>query len=308
MAELESQLRKVVRGEIKVGELLSRHTYFRIGGPADFWIEPVDFEDMANLMAFLKKEKLPWIILGNGTNVLVRDTGFRGAVINLKNLAALSVEGSSIIAGAGVPLRKILEETVNSELEGFEFTAGIPGTIGGAVVTNAGGKDGEVGDVIEEVNILNSRMDIESLAKKEPEFTPLLSVGVGFTYRSSSLPPQAIIVGVKIGLRKGKEENIRKKIAEILKYRKLTQPLDFPSAGCIFKNPHGKSAGELIASAGLAGTRAGDAEISTKHANFIINRGEARAEEVAALIEMVEKEISARFGMKLEREVKVIGN
>lgn len=259
---------------------MSKHTSFGIGGAADFWIEPVDFEDLANLMAFLREEKLPWIILGNGTNVLVRDTGFRGVVVNLKNLASLSVEGNSVIAGAGVPLQKILEETANSELEGFEFTAGIPGTIGGAVATNAGGKDGEIGDVIEEVSILNY----------------------------CSLPPETIIVGVKIGLRKGKRENIRKKTVEILKYRKLTQPLNFPSAGCIFKNPHGKSAGELIESTGLAGTRVGDAEISTKHANFIINRGEAKAEEVITLMEMVEQEIFARFGIKLKREVKVIGD
>ena len=297
MAELESELRKAIRGTIVVGEPLSRHTSFGIGGPADFWIEPSDLEDLISLMGFLKKERLRWILLGNGTNVLVSDGGFRGVVINLKNLCSLDVRGSSIIAGAGASLQKTLDETVDYALGGFEFAAGIPGSIGGAVITNAGGRDGEIGDVIENAVILNSRMGLKSLPKEELEFS----------YRNCSLPPEAIVVEVKIGLRNGKKKNIEKKIAEILAYRRLTQPLNLPNAGCIFKNPRGQSAGELIASAGLAGARIGGAEISSQHANFVINRGEARTSDVIALTEMVEKKVFVNSGMRLEREIRVIG-
>ncbi len=298
-------------------EPLDRHTSFGIGGPADFWIEPVDFEDLVNLMRYVKEDKLPWIILGNGTNVLFSDAGFKGVVINLKKLSSVDVKGSSVIAGAGAPLQEVLEKTLDCELEGFEFTAGIPGTVGGAVVMNAGGKDGEIGDIIEDVTVLSSRMEMEILSKEELKFVPLqvsqmarekAEFLTGFTYRNCSLPPEAIIVEVTLGLRKGKKENIKKRISEIIKRRKSTQPLNYPSAGCIFKNPHGKSAGELIASSGLAGKRIGDAEISTKHANFIINRGAAKAKEVVSLIKMVEQEVLGRFGIKLEREVGIIGD
>ena len=302
---------------MRLKEPLDRHTSFGIGGPAAFWIEPVDFEDLVNLMIYLKEEKLSWIILGNGTNVLFSDAGLKGVVINLKNLSSVDVEGNSVVAGAGAPLQEVLERTLDCELEGFEFTAGIPGTIGGAVVMNAGGKDGEIGDIIEDVTVLNSRMEMETLSKEELKFVPLqvsqmarekAKFLTGFTYRNCSLPPEAIIVEVTLGLRKGKKENIKKRISEILKRRKSTQPLNYPSAGCIFKNPHGKSAGELIASTGLAGKRIGDAEISTKHANFIINRGGARAKDVVSLTEMVEQEILGRFGIRLEREVRIIGD
>lgn len=315
--KLKSRLTKVTRGEVTPKEPLDRHTSFGIGGPADFWIEPVDFEDLVNLMRYLKEDKLPWVILGNGTNVLFSDAGFKGVVMNLKTLSSVDVEGSSVIAGAGAPLQEVLEKTLDCELEGFEFTAGIPGTVGGAVVMNAGGKDGEIGDIIEDVTVLNSRMEMETLSREELKFVPLqvsqmacekANFLTGFTYRNCSLPPEAIIVEVTLRLKKGEKENIKKRISEILKRRESTQPLNYPSAGCIFKNPHGKSAGELIASTGLAGKRIGDAAISTKHANFIINRGAAKAKEVVSLIEMVEQEILGRFGIKLEREVRIIGD
>ena len=310
-------LKNVTRGNVKLKELIAKHTSFGIGGPAEVWIEPLDVEDLTGLITFLKKENLPWIILGNGTNVLVGDSGFSGVVINLKNLASLSVEDNVIAAGAGVSLPKILDAALNMELEGFEFAAGIPGTIGGAVVTNAGGKNGDIGNVIEEITIVavctgseSGTSDGQSYSETIPnvDIRALSRSGLKFTYRDCSLPPGTIVVETKIGLKKGKKENIKKKIAEILEYRKLTQPLNSKSAGCIFKNPEGKSAGKLIESAGLAGKRIGDAEISTRHVNFIVNRGKATASDVISLIEVVEAEVLRQYGIKLDREIKVIEN
>jgi len=287
-----------MRGDVKFGELLSKHTSFRIGGPADFWVEPMDIEDLSGLLLFLRQEQLPWMIFGNGTNLLVKDGGFRGVVVNLVNFRTVNVKDDCVTAGAGSSLPEILDRATVFELKGFEFTAGIPGTIGGAVVANAGGRSGEIGDIVRGVRVLNSGMNVETVSAKE----------MNFTYRNCSLPDEVIIIEVEIGLRKGKKENIIGRRNEILEYRRLRQPLDFLSAGCIFKNPDGQSAGELIEKAGLLGERIGGAEISAKHANFIINKSRASAEDVCTLIKMVEGEVFARLGIKLEREVKIVGD
>ena len=306
-----SELERVIKGEVRLKEPLNKHASFRIGGPADFWIEPVDFEDLANLITFLKEERIPWIVFGNGTDMLVKDGGFRGAVINLKNMVPLSVaggvgrgqfpflvEGDIIIAGAGVTLQKILEKVLSLGLAGVEFATGIPGTIGGAVVTNAGGRAGKIGDVVKRITILNSMVERQDVPGEN----------LKFTYRNCHLPPESIIVEVHLQLRMGEKDGIREKISQILDYRRRTQPLNYPSAGCIFKNPDGKSAGELIELAGLAGKQIGDAQVSTKHANFIINRGSAKASDVIALMEMIESEVFKQFSIRLEREVRVIGD
>ena len=299
-----TELVEVTRGEVRLKEPMSKHTSFRIGGPADFWIEPVDFEDLANLIAFLKKKKMSWIVFGNGTDVIVKDSGFKGAVINLQKreqavfFRSLFFEGDTITAGAGVTLQEILEKALSLGLAGVEFTAGIPGTIGGAVVTNAGGRAGEISNIVKRITILNSKVEKQDVSDEN----------LKFTYRNCHLPPESIIVEVYLQLRIGKKDDIRERISEILNYRRQTQPLNYYSAGCIFKNPDGKSAGELIESAGLAGRQIGDAQVSTKHANFIINRGSAKASDVIALMEMIESEVFKRFSIRLEREVRIIGD
>ena len=299
-----TELVEVTRGEVRLKEPMSKHTSFRIGGPADFWIEPVDFEDLSNLIAFLKKKKISWIVFGNGTDVIVKDGGFRGAVINLRQkrgqavfFRSLFFEGDTITAGAGVTLQEILEKAVSFGLAGVEFTAGIPGTIGGAVVTNAGGRAGEISDIVKRITILNSKVEKQDVSGEN----------LKFTYRNCHLPPESIIVEVQLQLREGKKDDIEERISQILDYRRRTQPLNYHSAGCIFKNPDGKSAGELIESAGLAGRQIGDAQVSTKHANFIVNRASAKASDVIALMEMIESEVFKRFSIRLEREVRIVG-
>ena len=298
MDDLGLQLNKVVRGKVKFSELLAGHTSFRIGGPADFWVEPVDSDDLCNLVRFLNGAKVPRVTLGNGSNVIFMDEGFRGVVISLENFNSVEVKDDCIIVGAGTALSVVLNTAVNSELEGLEFMAGIPGTVGGAVITNAGGRDGEIGAIIRELTVLDSSANVGYITGEQ----------AGFGYRKCSLLSGTVVVKVNMGLRKGRKKDIMGRVSEILEYRKSTQPLDLPSAGCIFKNPDGKSAGKLIAAAGLAGRRIGDAEVSTRHANFIVNRGEARASDVICLIDTIESEISRCFGIKFEREVKIIEN
>ena len=297
MSELELQLRKVARGEVKLREPLDRHTFFRIGGPADFWVEPADIEDLIGLIGFLQQKGVSWTVFGNGTNVLIRDGGFRGAVVSLKNLTRLTVDGNCVVAGAGVGLEKVLGKAVDLELSGLEFAAGIPGTVGGAVVTNAGGSSGEIGRIVRKVRVIDSRLNLRWISGRE----------LRFTYRSCCLPPGTVVAEVEMELKSGGEGDIKRRIADVRSHRRDTQPLDCPSAGCIFRNPEGKSAGELIESAVLAGKRIGDAEISAKHANFIVNVGRAKASDVLALMEMVETEVLRLYGIELEREIRVIG-
>jgi UDP-N-acetylmuramate dehydrogenase len=299
MFEVESQLRRVARGEVRSGELLSRHTSFKIGGPADFWVEPVDVKDLIRLIGFLQQKGVDWTVFGNGTNVLIRDGGFRGAVVSLRNLTGLTVEGNCIIVGAGEGMEKVLGKAVDLELSGLEFAAGIPGTVGGAVVTNAGGGEGEIGGVVRRVRVLDSRLNMRWMSGGE----------LGFTYRSCCLSSGTVVVEVEMELKSGETGDIiRRRIADVRSHRRDTQPLDYPSAGCIFRNPGGKFAGELIESAGLAGKRIGDAEVSAKHANFIVNVGRAKALDVLALMELVKLEVSRHCGIELEREIRVIGS
>jgi UDP-N-acetylmuramate dehydrogenase len=296
MSEVESQLRKVARGGVRSGEPLSRHTSFKIGGPADFWVEPVDVEDLIRLIGFLQQKGVDWTVFGNGTNVLIRDGGFRGAIISLKAFAGLTVEGNCVRAGAGVGMERVLVKAVDLELSGLEFAAGIPGTVGGAVITNAGGRSGEIGGVVRRVRVLDSRLNMRWISERE----------LRFTHRSCCLSPGTVVVEVEIELKSGEAGDIGRRIAGIRNHRRDTQPLESPSAGCIFRNPEGKSAGELIESAGLAGTRIGDAEVSAKHANFIVNAGRAKASDVLVLMEMIEAEVLKRCGIELEREIKVL--
>ncbi len=298
MSEVESQLRKVARGGVRSGEPLSRHTSFKIGGPADFWVEPVDVEDLIRLIGFLQQKGVDWTVFGNGTNVLIKDGGFRGAIISLKAFAGLTVEGSCVRAGAGVGMERVLVKAVDLELSGLEFAAGIPGTVGGAVVTNAGGRSGEIGGIVRKVKVLDSRLNMRWISERE----------LRFTHRSCCLSPGMVVVEVEIELESGDAGDIRRRIAGIRNRRRDTQPLESPSAGCIFRNPEGKSAGELIESAGLAGTRIGDAEVSAKHANFIVNAGKAKASDILALMEMIEAEVLRHCGIELEREIRVVGD
>ena len=294
------------RGEIRRNEPLSRHTSFAIGGPADIAAYPADRDDLIVLLMEIKAQRTPFFILGGGTNLLVRDGGFRGVVVSLKNLRAIAVEreyrsiGGSfavVLAEAGTPLPKLLVFTAEEGLTGFEFAAGIPGTVGGAVCMNAGTAAGEIGDIIDTVTLISP--DGQLLRKGREE--------MGFGYRSSSIPEGHIVVDMRVALRRGEKQKIQARIHELMEARKGNQPLGLPNAGSMFKNPQEESAGKLIEAAKLKGRRVGDAQVSDKHANFIVNLGKATASDVLSLMEIVKQTVLDVHGVRLEPEIKIVG-
>lgn len=282
---------------MKLNEPLAPRTTFGIGGPADLWAEPADAEDLAFLLEFLKEAGISAEIFGGGSNFLVMDGGVRGAVVSMGRFRALSFSGAAVSAGAGVPLSRILGESVRRGLSGFEFSAGIPASAGGAAAANAGGRFGDMKGVLKSAVLLCG-----SKVRKA-------GVGeMGLDYRKSGIGgAKKVIISVDINLREEEPREVKKKVAWIMEYRKKTQPVNAKSAGCVFKNPALMPAGAMISAAGLGGRRVGGAEISPKHANYIINRGGASSSDVVALIHLVEEEIFKSYNVKLEREVEIIG-
>ncbi len=294
------------RGEIRRNEPLSRHTSFAIGGPADVIAYPVDRNDLLALLAEIRAQGLPCFVLGGGTNLLVRDGGFRGVVINLKGLHSIALEreyrsigGSFVVvrAEAGAFLPKLLAFTAEKGLTGLEFAAGIPGTVGGAVCMNAGTAAGEIGDVVDSVTLIST--DGELITKGREQ--------MGFGYRTASIPEGHLVLDVRVALRRDEKDRVTARIHDLLNARKLRQPSGLPNAGSVFKNPHEESAGKLIESAKLKGRRVGDAQVSDKHANFIVNLGKASAADVIKLMEVVKQTVLDVHGVRLEPEIKIIG-
>lgn len=294
------------RGEVRLREPLGRHTSFKIGGPADALAYPADREDLAALLKDLKAKNLPFVFLGGGTNLLVRDGGFRGVAISLKRFDALVVTReyrslggvfSVIRAEAGAALGTLLSFTVEQSLTGFEFATGIPGTVGGAVCMNAGTALGEMGDVVDSV----------TLATPEGEFIVRTRDEMGFGYRTANVPAGHAVIETKVVLRKGEKEKIAAKVRELMEVRKERQPWGLPNAGSVFKNPLDESAGRLIEEAGLKGAVMGGAQVSEKHANFIVNTGNARASDVLQLMELVKAKVLESRKVRLEPEIKIIG-
>jgi UDP-N-acetylmuramate dehydrogenase len=294
------------RGEVRLQEPLSRHTSFRIGGPADILALPADRHDLAVLLREIKAQGRPSIILGGGTNLLVKDGGFRGVVISLERLRTLSLEreyrsiGGSygvIAAEAGVPLPLLLNFTADQGYTGFEFAAGIPGTVGGAICMNAGTARGEIGDVVESVALLSPAGETVTRSGEQMEFG----------YRTAKVPAGHVVVQVRAVLRKGEKDKIREEVRELLATRNQHQPWGLPSAGSVFKNPLDESAGRLIEKAGLKGRRVGGAEVSEKHANFIVNRGSATAADVMALMKIIQDAVLDMHQIRLEPEIKIVG-
>ena len=295
-----------IRGEIQRFEPLSRHTSYAIGGPADLMAYPADREDIAALLREITTRRLPYFILGGGTNVLVRDGGFRGVVINLKRMQKIAVEReyrsigglfAVIDAEAGALLSKVLAFAAEEGLTGLEFAAGIPGTIGGAVCMNAGTSRGEIGDIIESVGLISTEGALITKGRDD----------MGFGYRTSSIPEGHLVIDAKMIVRRDDKEKIKNDIKELLDARKERQPAGLPNAGSVFKNPHEESAGRLIEAAGLKGRTIGDAQVSDKHANFIVNRGHAKAADVLKLMEIVQQVVLDVHGVRLEPEIKIIG-
>ncbi len=285
---------------------MSRHTSFGIGGPADALAYPVDRDDLITLLGEIRKKGLPFFVLGGGTNLLVRDSGFRGVVISLRRMTGIRIEreyrsvGGSfarIIAEAGAPLPALHLFAADRGLTGLEFAAGIPGTIGGAVCMNAGTAAGEFGDIVESVTLVS--MDGVIVTKSREEMK--------FGYRTADIPAGSCVLEVLLTLRHGERGEIKARIGDLLEKRKDRQPLGLPSAGSVFKNPPGESAGRLIEKAGLKGRTIGNAQVSEKHANFIVNLGKATAHDVLALMNIVQKTVLDVHGIRLEPEIKILG-
>ena len=280
-------------------EPMRKHTTFRIGGPADFYLCPHSAKEIQKTVAICREEELPYFILGNGSNLLVSDQGYRGVVIQLwKNVSDILVEGCRIRAKAGASLAKIAGEALEEGLTGMEFAAGIPGTLGGAVVMNAGAYGGEMKDILQEVLVMDEQGEIFTLKKEE------LHLG----YRTSIIKEKGyIVLAAALELKPGYRKEIKEKMDELKQRRVEKQPLDMPSAGSTFKRPEGYFAGKLIMDAGLRGFSVGGAQISEKHCGFVVNTGKATANDVLTLIREVQKRVRDKFGVELETEVKFLG-
>ncbi len=295
-----------IKGELRRNEPMSRHTSFKIGGPADFFAYPADREDLLVLLKSIKEQNLQYFILGSGTNLLVRDGGYRGVVISLKRLNAVAIEreyrsiGGSfalISADAGALVAKLLAMAVEKGYAGLEFAAGIPGTVGGAIRMNAGTALGEIGDITESVTLLSPEDGVFTKGRDE----------LGFGYRTSSVREGWIVLAAQLILRRGHREKVGARILELLTTRKQRQPQGSPNAGSVFKNPAEQSAGRLIELAGLKGRTVGSAQVSDKHANFIVTTGSARASDVLALMDIVKQTVLDVHGVRLDPEIKIIG-
>lgn len=286
-----------VRGVVRFNAPLSEYTSFHIGGPADVLVEPADMEDVVRLAKQTHEERLPVFVLG-GTNILIRDKGIRGVVVSLAKLRAIKEEpGSVVYAEGGVGMPTLIGHAIRRSLAGLEWAAGIPGTVAGCVVMNAGTRLGEMKDSVKAVRMVSPN---GVLIDRPAE-------AIEFGYRRATLPP-GVVVGVWLQLRPGVRTDIEKAVKDYLHYRRDTQPLALPSAGCVFKNPPNDSAGRVVEAAGLKGTSVGDAQVSTKHANFIVNQGHASAADVLSLIKKVRARIARKTGIKLELELKVVGD
>lgn len=301
---MNSEIRKMfcdLLGEDRVftEEAMSQHTTFKIGGPADYFLMPDKGEDVGRVIKICKEKEIPYFILGNGSNLLVGDGGYRGAVIQIyRNMSSVTVEGNEIRAQAGALLSAVAAAAKNASLTGFEFAGGIPGTIGGAVVMNAGAYGGEMKDVLTEVTVMNAEGDIFTLPTEE------LELG----YRTSIIKTAGyIVLEAKIRLKEGDLEVIRETMKDLTIRRTTKQPLEYPSAGSTFKRPEGYFAGKLIMDSGLAGYKVGGAQVSEKHCGFVINAGDATARDVRTLMDNVRDIVYKKYGVTLEPEVKFLG-
>ena len=270
----------------------------RVGGPADTLLFPKTINELRKILRFARRKKIPFFVLGKGTNLVVRDKGIRGWVINLtQGMKRIQMDGEVVEAEAGSSLQRLVQFSVQKGLTGLEPFFGIPGTVGGGVTMNAGAWGAELKDILLSVGFM----------KEDGETSERSRSRLRFSYRGLALPSAWIIVKGRFQLKKGKKEEMRERVRSYSELRKRKQPLDYPSAGSVFKNPAEGPAGKWIEEAGLKGFRIGQAMISERHANFIINLGKAKAEEVIRLMEFVEKRVYEEKGISLEREVKVVG-
>jgi UDP-N-acetylmuramate dehydrogenase len=292
------EVRRLIKGKVLFNVPMKRFTSMKIGGPVDALLFPRNVGELKKVVRYARKKSIPVMILGKGTNVIVRDKGLRGWVINLmQGLKKIRAEGEVVEAEAGVPLQRLVQFSVQKGLTGFEPFYGIPGTVGGGLAMNAGAWGSELKDILLSMTLMKENGDIVERPRSR----------LRFSYRGLVLPSKWIILKGEFQLKKGKKKEMVERIKSYSEQRRKKQPLDYPSAGSVFKNPAGGRAGRWIEEAGLKGYQVGQAMVSERHANFIINLGNATATDVIHLMEWVEKRVFEEKGVSLEREVKVVG-
>jgi len=291
-------LSTMTKGSFLKDEAMAKHTSYRIGGPANAYITPRDKDDLSQILQFANQHGIATYFVGSGSNLLVADEGIDGLVITLgKSLKRLEITGATVFAESGVMLGKMVKECISRNLSGVESMIGVPGTLGGALVMNAGAFGGEISNYLKHVTVME--MD-----GQEKQYQP---GDISFSYRHSTFPDDEIVISAEFELIQSDKETVQEKRAVASGGRKATQPLKFRSAGSVFKNPKEGAAGYYIDQAGLKGTKVGDAEISPIHANFFVNHGKAKASDVVALIRLARETVHDKFGIMLDLEVKPLG-
>ena len=288
-----------VSKNIKFNEPMKNHTTFRIGGNADVFVSPKSIDELARVISVCKSENYPCLVVGNGSNMLVSDKGIRGVVIHIgKDLSDCRIDGDTVYAQSGILMSALSAKLLEHSLSGFERLSGIPGTLGGGIFMNAGAYGGELSEFIKSVEYLDTTGEIKSADADK----------LCFGYRTSIFQKEGwIILSATMQFKKGNADDIKKEISEYRNRRNEKQPIELPSAGSVFKRPEGHFAGKLIQDANLMGYTIGGAQVSTKHAGFIVNTGNATAQDVLDLIEHIKKTVLDKFGVELEPEIRLIG-
>lgn len=299
MENFLSDIRQYLSPEdVQTEEPMSRHTSFQVGGPAKYFLVPKNSDRLAEILKLCRQYELPWMILGKGSNLLISDKGYPGVVIDTSEWKRVQVQGSVLYADAGVTLAALSRAACEASLAGLEFAAGIPGTVGGGLVMNAGAYGGEMKQVVKRATVLEPDGRVHTMTAEELELS----------YRHSCIPERELVVlAAEFSLSAGDRQQIRQQIQELNRRRREKQPLEYPSAGSTFKRPEGYFAGKLIQDAGLAGFQVGGAAVSKKHCGFVINQDHATASDIWELCRQVKSRVKEQFGVTLELEVKTIG-
>ncbi|MBW3114357.1 UDP-N-acetylmuramate dehydrogenase [Bacillus sp. MCCB 382] len=297
--KLLKRLTSVVAPEnVKTDEMLRNHLYTKLGGKADFFVTPTTYEEVQEVVKLSNEENYPFTLLGNGSNLIVKDGGIRGIVLHLKNFDDIKSNGSQLVAQSGAAIIDVSRRALAEKLSGLEFACGIPGTVGGALFMNAGAYGGEISDVLDYCYVVDREGNLVKRTAAELELD----------YRHSNISEKGdIVLEATFSLKPGDYEEIKAVMDDLTYKRESKQPLEFPSCGSVFKRPPGYFAGKLIQDSELQGTNFGGAEVSTKHAGFIVNKDNATAYDYISLIEHVQKTVKEKFDVDLEREVRIIG-
>jgi UDP-N-acetylmuramate dehydrogenase len=291
-----NNIQNIVKGMCMVDEPLCKHTTFNIGGNVALWIEPADKEDLKNVLKEIQENGLTWRLIGNGSNILAGEYNLPDVVIKLINFKSIDIDGSLIHAGSGISLAKLIGFAIEYGLSGLEFAAGIPGFVGGAIKGNAGAHGRNIGDILKEIEVMNSDGEISIISRNE----------INFDYRKSDINDNLIVLGGTFNLVQGDKNKIQELVKGYLVKRKENYPSE-PNAGSVFKNPSGAKAGEIIDKLGLKGFRIGNAMVSYQHANMIVNVGGAKAQDVRELIKYIQDKVNEKTGINLDPEIIFLG-